>query len=373
MSEITIPGGQEKGTPLSEASDRTLEYWIGRISSDLQKDPNKRYADRDRAWLAAAQAEQGRRSGQSELGTQPAVPAPQTALARSGPPAASISLGKASRDPAAITKALDEFNEQFHLVTPATTVDVLPEGFGVSLSLVKVNPSTDRDGPGEVYAVGGGKVGLSGPKILEIAGAAGVDWLPAESGRLDNGKDPHYVHFRSVCIVKNFDGTPRRLAGEVEIDARDGSPQIDEIETKAANAKPNPRDPRPQILELRKFILRHAETKSKLRAIASMGVKRSYHPKELAKPFAVARLNWTGQSDDPVLRRDFARMGAEKMLGGAQTLYGQQPTPAQLPRAPQQFEGHDPPPVGSVDDAEHDPGYDYDTAGEATGTDDEGY
>lgn len=368
MSEFKIPGGNEKGTAISAASASALSYWIKRIGDDLAKDPNKKFADRDRQWIAAAQAEQARRAA----GGQPAAAAAPTTTSTSlaTVDTTSISLGKSSRDPAAITAALNEFNSQFHLISPATTVDTLPEGFGVSLSLVKVDPSTDRNGPGEVYSVGGGKVGLSGPKILEIASAAGVDWSPAESGRLDNGRDPHYVHFRSVGYVRLFDGTQRRLVGEVEIDARDGSPQIEEITSKAENAEKR-RDPRSQIMELRKFILRHAETKSKLRAVASMGIKRSYNTSELAKPFAVARLTWTGQSDDPELRRQFAVMGAEKMLGGVSALYGR-PAPAApvapLPSAEQSFVGHDPPSVGEVSDDDYgDDSEPYDTTGEAAG------
>src|SRR5690606_41429138 len=59
-----------------------------------------------------------------------------------------------------------------------------------------------------------------------------------------------------------------------------------------------------------------------------MGVKRSYAPAELQNPFAVARLTWTGQTDDPELRREFARMHAERMLDGTAALYGASPASA---------------------------------------------
>jgi hypothetical protein len=371
MAEFKIPGGNSKGTPIGEAESKDLGYWIQRIEGDLEKDPNKKYADRDRAWIQAARAElQRRKNGgaqQQAPAQRPAAPAPQHAIQR-----AETSLGKAIHDPKAVTKHLQELSANYHVVSPATRVDALPEGCGVAVSYVIVDPNTDKDGPGEVYKVGD-KLGLSGTTLAKIGAAAGVDWDPRLSGRLDDGSDPHYCHYRAVGYVRNFDGSVRTLTGEVEIDAREGSPQIEEITTKAENATrwengkkvSAPRDPRPQILELRKFLIRHAERKAKNRAIADMGVKRSYAPAELQKPFAVARLMWTGESRDPELRRVFAEKTADAMIGGMSALYGRQP--AALPeRAPApQLSAHRPPPVGSVeDDAEDYDGYTYETEGE---------
>jgi hypothetical protein len=105
--------------------------------------------------------------------------------------------------------------------------------------------------------------------------------------------------------------------------------------------------------------LRHAETKAKLRAIASMGVKRSYKPSELGKPFAVARLMFDGHSEDPVLRREFALMKARRAIDGRAALYG-----GDAPRRLPAFRGHQPPPPGSVvDDPDDLGGADYDTSG----------
>jgi hypothetical protein len=243
-----------------------------------------------------------------------------------------------THDPASISARLEKLASECHLVTPATQVDVMPEGFGVSVTLVKVDP---RD----CYKLAGGKLGLSGVSLLQIASAAGVNWLPRESGRLDDGSDPHYVHYRAVGMVRLFDGTCRAIFGEVEMDARDGSPLVDEIITKAERAQPK-RDPASQILELRKFLLRHAETRAKLRATASLGLKRSYDQIEIQKPFAVARLVFTGATSDPELRKEFAILQAKAALSAAQDLYGQ-PAPA-LPATTDRL-GHAPPPISVVD------------------------
>ena len=116
-----------------------------------------------------------------------------------------------------------------------------------------------------------------------------------------------------------------------------------------------------QIRDTRLFLLRHAETKAKLRAIADMGVRRSYTAEELSKPFRVARLMWTGRTNDPELKRVFAEKTADAMIGAASAMYGMQSAPA--PRAPiRQVEapalsGHAPPALGAPsrgwdDDAE---------------------
>jgi hypothetical protein len=199
-----------------------------------------------------------------------------------------------------------------------------------------------------VYRVGN-KVGLAKAPLEKIWGAAGGDWIPHLTGRIDNGKDPRYWRYRATGVIKNTDGTPRHLVGEVELDARDGSDLINEIITKA-KAKESDRDYQgkrdegaSQILELRKFLGRHAESKAKNRAIASMGVKRSYHPAELDKPFAVVRLVFTGHSEDPVLREKLALLNAQAALHGSFALYGGAPPPMALP----QGGGYEPPPVGA--------------------------
>lgn len=367
--QLTIPGGKNKGQPIAQANDNDIRFWLDRITGNLEQDPNKKFADSDRAWCAGARAELERRNSDDAHGVAKAKSAAiQRTAEQQGAPQA-LAIGRAMGDPAALTAHLSHLADSHHLVSPATTVDALPPGCGVAVSYVAVNASTAKDGPGEVYPLGGGKVGLSGTTLAKIGAAAGIDWDASQSGRLDNGSDPHYCHFRAVGHVRNFDGSVRTLTGEVEIDARNGSPQIDEITTKA---KASGRDPASQILELRKFLLRHAESKAKNRAIASMGLKRSYVPTELGKPFAVCRLMWTGQTDDPELRRVFAEKTADAMIGGMASLYGKPPPqPAPAPHAlpaPQRFEqgapqfsGHAPPPVLAATAPADDDDMEYDT------------
>lgn len=342
----TIPQG--KGRPrvaVKDADDLLLTQFLAWFDgAGGQPAKSKAAADAARAELEARRKPK----------PPPAQAAPSAQRQAARPAAATTAMTRAAQ-PAALAMAHDanainerfaELRKTYHLVTPATHVDMLPEGFGVSVAFVVVSPNAEKGGPGDVYSVGGGKVGLSAHVIQQVGVAAGVDWDSRLSGRLDNGSDPHYCHYRAVGWAKNYDGTPRQIMGEVEIDARDGSPLIDEIEEKAERRKqqyPNDKNHdggASQTLELRKFLLRHAETKAQNRAIArGLGIKRSYQPKELEKPFAVARLSFTGYSEDPELRREFAKMGAAAALSGTRALYGGAP-PAALPAAPV---GHAPP------------------------------
>lgn len=250
----------------------------------------------------------------------------------------------AFRDPRRATDALELATRAGHLVAPAPVCGTLPEGCAIALSAVKVDVAN------ETYSLPGKKQGLGKAALDKIAGAAGVSWDAMLSRRLDDGSDPHYCHYKAVGRVRDFDGTVRVLQGEVEIDARDGSPQIEEIITKARSASPQ-RDPKGQILELRKFLLRHAESKAKNRAIRSLGLRTSYSAEELQKPFVVAKVQFTGESDDPEIRKMLAGKVADAFLGSQSALYGQgaalsAPTaPAELPAADGK---HGPPPVGAV-------------------------
>lgn len=353
---FTIPGGKDKGVAFADASESSLKYWLGRISTDLEANPEKSYADRDRQWVAAAKKELASRGlDPADVGAR--APAPQNrpaqsaALARSPQSSAEMVVGS-SHNAIQVNRMLEEAAANAHLVSPATVCGSLPPGCEVALSLVRVDANTERGGPGEVAPVGGGKLSLSGFVLKRIGAAAGVSWDMNASGRLDNGSDPHYAHYRAVAWVRNFDGSMRCLSGEVEIDMREGSPQIVAMKARSKEGA----NLESQIRDTRLFLLRHAETKAKLRAIADMGVKRSYTADELKKPFQVARLMWTGRTEDPELRRIFAEKTADAMIGASSALYGGQPAPAVRP-APAALPttqaiaalGHAPPPMGATD------------------------
>lgn len=322
--------------PIESAPLELLKWWEGKIADKLEEEPNHQYAGQDTKKLAAIRSELERRQrGGAPAATASSHETPAQHTAR--PTAAlatrhtdSVIAGNLS-NAAEVTARLSEASQQYHLVSPATSCGMLPEGCAVAISLVHVDPNPAQNGPKEVYEVSG-RLAPSMVTLQRIASAAGISWVPEQCGRLDNGRDPHYCHYRAVGTVRMFDGSARTLTGEVEIDMREGSPQLEGMTQKA-------------IDQTRKFILRHAESKAKNRAVADMGVKRSYAPGELSKPFAVARLMWTGETSDPELRKEAFRMRAEAMGGATKMLYGPQQQPrAALPA----FQGHGAPPVGAV-------------------------
>lgn len=331
MSAFVIPGGNSKGTPIGEAQVKDLEYWVGRLNTDLEANPGKNFADRDRSWLAAARAELERRRS----GGAPAAPgsSPRAATPPQGTRAPLArrevaGLAASYRQGMEANKALHQAAEVAHLVSPATTVGELPAGCVLALSQVVVSAGDE-----DTYGVSG-KRGLLKHSLDRIAGAAGISWDALASGRLDDGSDPHYCHFRAVGSYRAFDGARVAISGEVEIDLRDGSPQIESEK---------------QLAQARKFILRHAESKAKNRAIRSLGVKTSYKAEELTKPFVVAKVMFTGHSEDPVIRREFARATATAFLSGTGALYPAAALPVRAVSG-----GHAPPPVA-----------DYETEGES--------
>lgn len=370
-TQFQIPKKGGGGPLLADAEEKDIRYWLDRKVADL---PNSNYPDRDQAWIDAAKAELAARGiDTADLGAAPSqehrapTAAAQSPRSAQAAPRQSSALARASEttlaamhDAGAINAKLEEFSSRCHLVTPATSCAAIPDGFSVAFSIIQVDPSKDVDaygkaikgGPGDVASVGGGKLSLSGNVLKKLGAAAGVTWIMEQTGRLDDGSDPNYCHFRAVGLVTNFDGSKRVVSGEVELDLRDGSPQIEAMRARAKDGAAIDS----QIRDTRLFLLRHAETKAKLRAIADMGIKRSYTAQELSKPFVVARLMWTGQSDDPELRRMYAEKMADAQMAGVMGLYGNAaalPRRAPAPQRPQlthagQFSGHAPPPVGAL-------------------------
>jgi hypothetical protein len=333
MAQFTIPGGPSKGTPIESADEKSITYWIDRIEKDLAENPTKKFADRDAQWLEAARAELARRSAGGAPAAAPpprqqaAAPA-STALARPAPGSVAIAGSHARAEE--IAAALVEAERQFHLVSPATQCGALPEGCEVVISMVSVDGRIGSDGKplsADIYPVGMGKFGLSKAPLDRIAGAAGVDWDPVLTRRLDDARDPFYCAFQAVGYVRSFDGTRRTITGTKEMDLRDGSPQCEAL---ASRKRDGSGDASKQIREMRLHILGHAESKAKLRAIRSLGLQTSYKPEELSRPFAIARLMFTGRTADPELRREFARMNADAMISGTRALYGAPALPAPI-------------------------------------------
>lgn len=333
MTTFKIPGGREKDVPLTEAKMESLTYWAQRIGDTLNKG-EARNPDRDKRLLQALHAEIARREGgggaapQSQASREPARPAQSTGSQLAERKA--DELAGSYTKPEQVTAMLRDAQKIAHLVTPQTSCGALPEGCCIASSVVLVDVENDT------YSVGS-TLALDKTALDKISAAAGLDWDPERSCRLDNGRNPHYVHYRAVCYVRNFDGTTRTLTGNVEIDLREGAGGVAEM-------KPG------ELAIARKFILRLAESKAMNRAIRRLGIASSYKRAELEKPFVVAKIMFTGQTEDPKLRALFAGKIADSFTGGRAALYAgeRHPTPALPAQSHPQQPGHEPPPVGQT-------------------------
>jgi len=367
---------------LPDATEKDLRYWIGVKLGGL----TGQYAGSNLAWAKEARAVLiSRGIAPADVPAVPdalppagaAPPSAQRAASNGAAPATSSALVQAApaqmvlgsmANHEAINRALTDAATKYHLVSPATFVGRLPEGCEVVTSLVQIDPYSrdvytisaknyDRPGADDT-------VGLDRASLARIASAAGVTWV--SSKRTDDGSHPHYCAWEAIARFPNFDMTAGDFPGNVDIDTReDGEIRgaaAQEIRTKAEKRRREHPDwsndgGDSQLLELRKFLIRHCESKAMNKAIATKGVLRSYRRDDLKKAFFVARLSFTGFSTDPEARRDFRQGIMQRFLGASHQMYGGGPTQQMAPPrlAPAQQYPYAPPPIGtSLDQGSYD-------------------
>jgi hypothetical protein len=261
----------------------------------------------------------------------PAAAAPPTAL--------SIvkSVQGAYSDALSLSDALERARSVANVIAPPLTGGRVPDGFAAAVAVVMVDPVQDA------YELPGSqKRGLSKKALDDIAGAAGITWLPyPQSRRLDDGSDPRYCLFQAVALYRDFGCQPVTVSATKEMDLREGSPTVEAIvercvrkaekdareanrELPKAEAERIGREKAAnQLRELRLHIVGHAESKARNRAIrTAMGLRTSYTQADLKKPFVIARLQFTGRSEDPETQRQLTLMNAAAAMGGVAALYG---------------------------------------------------
>jgi len=250
------------------------------------------------------------------------------------------STGGVFDDVGMLSEAIRRISSQFNVVNPGGAVGSnLPILHSGGVSFVFVDPDH------ETYRIPGREeVGLGKTALDRIAAAAGVRWNPHLCGRVDDGHDANFVEYQVLGSVLQLDGTERPITGIKRIDLR--ADKSTPVETWGADAQEikriadlkkdsegKSRDPWPQILSARQHILSLAESKAKNRAIRSLGVRTSYTKADLAKGFAVVRLQFTGRSDDPEITRMVAEKILDRALSSSSMLYGERPR--ELQAAPQ--------------------------------------
>ncbi len=163
-----------------------------------------------------------------------------------------------------IFRAAEEIlRETYNYLAPVNLVPRIPEHFGVQINIVSI-PFKDIEQGGEVFRVSGewtkrdgtkvpAKYDINARALMRLADAAGIGWLG--SVRHDDGSDSFYCDLEVHGIARKFlTGEKSPISGRKQVDLREGSQETKEMSPK-------------QLSQARRFVLEHAETKAKKRAI----------------------------------------------------------------------------------------------------------
>lgn len=296
---------------------------------------------------------------------QAARPAPREGsmtspgLVRSGPVALDGSPDPIT-DPRTFAARLEQLCQSYNVLSPPVQMlGGFAPGWTLTASLVRINTTINDDGQGpETYhdrgfMKSGDQRALNRVGLLKIATAAGIKWTP-NTGRRDDGSERYLWQYFAEGLVDTPDGSYQIISGEVEIDLRDGSPQVGgwTPDAWAALMQTNQKLPKDQrkfaingwsdrrLQQARAMGLRLAESKAKNRAIRSLGLQQVYSVQELAKPFVVFKASYVPDMSDPVVRQ----MVAQRALHGRQVLYPSLRAVEATPLVPTPL-----PPAGTLD------------------------
>lgn len=336
-----------KGMPIAEVGDEDIAYWAKRKLGELRDDPDGKYANLNRRWVDGAKAELSSRGFDIAELEQPGEPAqerrtptaaqsprPAQAGARSAEAAERPAQQRAQRrmpdsmsfsDPADLQNFIDDIAQDYNLVG-AVSFGAIPLGHAVVFSTVRVPKAT-------CYKTDNG-FGLAGSALSMIAGAAGVSVTQSVQTHYDPAGMAAFI----VSVARQeITGEVRSESKSGQIDLRPGTKEFEtmlregEARRKVALEKKWEKVPEAdgQIRAKLKHLSALTETKAYLRAVRKLlSLDRSFSEAELAKPFGVLRLSFTGRCpQNPEIEMMFARglMGAA--LGGTAALFGRAAMP----------------------------------------------
>jgi hypothetical protein len=220
---------------------------------------------------------------------------------------------QAVRDVELANRLIFEAPDFCNLVSPAPSCGAIPDGFAIAFSTVLIN--IER----ETYPTENGHA-LGKTAIERIGHAAAVEWDFRPEGCRVVERGHQWCRCAAVGSYKHFDNRVVPIGDIGEIDLRDGSDLYEKI---VREARENNRPYEARLNIMRTHVVSLAMTRAKLRALRGFGLRSSYTLGELALPFVVVRLMLTGQSSDPVLRRQFAVMVASAALRSGRAAYGE--------------------------------------------------
>lgn len=244
-------------------------------------------------------------------------------------------------DLGALTDAFQKAQSRFNVCFPVMKPDLIPPLYSVALRPVAIDARLDQAGKpvsGDLYKErGGDKYALTKVALDKLAAAANVSWHPAYTGRVDDRSEMHFRTYRACGMVLGLDGTPRLITKHKSLDLRDGAPhgmKSDELD------------------QARKHIDALCESKAMNRVVRTIAhIKSTYTAEELRRPFVIAALVFTGETDDPELKREVAKALVQRSTNASAMLFGPPPGASTSPDAPAGTPALvAPPPLGSDPD-----------------------
>lgn len=220
-----------------------------------------------------------------------------TAMTRAASSAVAITT------PEAYATQLAEWQQHFNVLTPFSTFSHLAPGWGISGTVVPINPDPAA---GDVYAglpfLKGNERAIAKKGLRKLAEGAGVSTQTYEVTTAER----YHWKVKAIATYRGIDGAQLTREATKEWDLRDGSPQMRGW-TQA------------QILEARKHGLRNCEARAINAAIreCGCGIDQKYSVEQLRKPFVAIRVSYQPDYSDPEIRR----MVAQNALGATAALY----------------------------------------------------
>ncbi len=255
-----------------------------------------------------------------------------------------ILIGK----PEDFARQIAHWSSRAHVVSPPTAVLGLPWGCAIACSFLDVSPLIAL---AQVYPVEDGRLCLAGWTIDRIGAALGVCWDDQASRRLDDRSHPAFCAYRAVGHYRAFDGSWTQIMADKVTDLRDASAQVRSILAKEG------KNAAAAIEKQRAWIDESSQTKARLRALRSVGLRLFYKPADLSRPFLVCRVCFIGrpltpQDAEPSESNRFAMQAALAIM-----TTGPRGASSEAFIRPPSFAHVSPPPLGSVPAEEDDPGF----------------
>lgn len=192
-----------------------------------------------------------------------------------------------------------------NMLTAVSRCDHIPEDYRIAVKLLSFDSSFtpeqwENRSNGTFYVVDGGRLALHRGALDQIAEAVGLQWIPAECGRVDDGLKPHVWVWKMTAKVRRLDGEWVKISRTKELDFSDDSPAIHVWHRKRERLE---KWSEARLRGAREHGAALAESKAANRVIrAALGIPGAYEQEAARQPFVMAKLVWAPNPDDPTVK-----------------------------------------------------------------------